>query len=59
MKDNRPTIKQIISKADSLGGTPMSEEEAKAWFERTCRENEADNDTWYDNFEDGQRRGGF
>jgi hypothetical protein len=37
--DNLPTIRQILEKADAIGDTPMSDEEARAWFECTCAEN--------------------
>ena len=34
-----PTIEQIIRQADSIGDTPMDDEESREWFERTCEEN--------------------
>lgn len=59
MSRQLPTIKQIIRQADLIGDTPMTEEESRAWFERTRKENESADETYYDNFEDGQHRGGF
>jgi len=35
-----PTIEQILRKADTLGNEPMSDEEARAWFEFTVKENQ-------------------
>jgi hypothetical protein len=55
MNRKLPTIKQIIQQADLIGETPMTDAESRAWFERTCKENEnADDETYYDNFEDGR-----
>lgn len=34
-----PSIQQIIEKGDSLGGVPMSDEEAAYWFDETCASN--------------------
>lgn len=34
-----PTIQQIIRQADWIGDTPMDDEEAREWFERTRKEN--------------------
>jgi hypothetical protein len=34
-----PTIEQILRKADALGSEPMSDEEARAWFEFTMKQN--------------------
>lgn len=41
MSDERdlPTNKQILFAAEGIGDEPMSEEEAKIWFERTVARN--------------------
>ena len=41
MSDERdlPTIKQILEKADHIREEPLSDDESRAWFEWTVREN--------------------
>jgi hypothetical protein len=39
MREDLPTIEQIIRKGDSLGNVPMDDAESQEWFERTCAKN--------------------
>jgi len=39
MNEDFPSIEQIIAKADTLGGCPMSDDESREWFNQTVDTN--------------------